>query len=139
MTPWTVRSLPGPSVHGDSLGKNTEQVAVPSSRGIFPTQGSNPSLPNCKQILYPLSHQGNPPINTSRILNARQPPLHQRSPTQFLARGRCYVLLAEAWLLLCYLVWSKPVYQVSYLEDMHIFWNKLMRLSFSQSLTGPPY
>ena len=29
-------------------------------QGIFPTQGSNPGLPHCRQTLYPLSHQGNP-------------------------------------------------------------------------------
>ena len=27
---------------------------------IFPTQGSNPGLPHCRQILYHLSHQGSP-------------------------------------------------------------------------------
>ena len=27
-------------------------------QGIFMTQGSNPGLPHCKQMLYPLSHQG---------------------------------------------------------------------------------
>ena len=26
-------------------------------QGIFPTQGSNPSLPHCSQMLYRLSHQ----------------------------------------------------------------------------------
>ena len=31
-------------------------------QGIFPTQGSNPSLPHCRQILYHLSHQGSPEI-----------------------------------------------------------------------------
>ena len=30
--------------------------------GIFPSQGSNPGLPHCRQILYCLSHQGNPRI-----------------------------------------------------------------------------
>ena len=29
-------------------------------QGIFPTQGWNPGLLNCRQILYQLSHQGNP-------------------------------------------------------------------------------
>ena len=29
-------------------------------QGIFPTQGSNPGLPHCRQILYQLSHQGSP-------------------------------------------------------------------------------
>ena len=28
------------------------------SPGIFPTQGSNPGIPRCKQTLHPLSHQG---------------------------------------------------------------------------------
>ena len=29
-------------------------------QGIFPTQGSNPGLPHCRQPLYRLSHQGSP-------------------------------------------------------------------------------
>ena len=29
-------------------------------QGIFPTQGSNPSLPHCRGILYQLSHKGSP-------------------------------------------------------------------------------
>ena len=29
-------------------------------QGIFPTQGSNPSLPHCRQILHQLSDQGSP-------------------------------------------------------------------------------
>ena len=28
--------------------------------GVFPTQGSNPGIPHCRQILYCLSHQGSP-------------------------------------------------------------------------------
>ena len=27
-------------------------------QGIFPTQGSNPGIPHCRQTLYCLSHQG---------------------------------------------------------------------------------
>ena len=30
--------------------------------GIFPTQGLNPGLPHCRQILYQLSHKGSPYI-----------------------------------------------------------------------------
>ena len=38
-------------------------VGSPSPlQGIFPIQGSNPGLPNCRQILYQLSHQGSPRI-----------------------------------------------------------------------------
>ena len=40
-----------------------EWVAMPSSRGIFPTQGSNPSLLHCRRILYSLSHQRSPSMN----------------------------------------------------------------------------
>jgi len=29
-------------------------------QGIFPTQGSNPGLLHCRQILYQLSHKGSP-------------------------------------------------------------------------------
>ena len=31
-------------------------------QGIFPTQGLNPGLLHCRQILYQLSHQGSPGI-----------------------------------------------------------------------------
>ena len=31
-------------------------------QGIFPTQGSNPDLPHCRQILYRLSHKGSPTV-----------------------------------------------------------------------------
>ena len=32
-------------------------------QGIFPTQGSNPGLLHCRQMLYHLSHQGSPISN----------------------------------------------------------------------------
>ena len=53
-------SSPGSSVHGDSPGKNTGMGCHALLQGIFPTQGSNPGLLHCKQILYRLSHQGSP-------------------------------------------------------------------------------
>ena len=55
-------SLPGSSVHGDSPGKNIGVGWHSLLQRIFPTQGSNPGLPDCKQILYCLSHQGSPSI-----------------------------------------------------------------------------
>ena len=51
-------SLPGSSVHVDSLGKNTGVGCHAHFQRIFPTQGSNPSLLHYKQILYCVSHQG---------------------------------------------------------------------------------
>ena len=46
----------------DSPGRNTGVGCHALLQGIFPTQGSNPGLPHCGQILYPLSHQGSPRI-----------------------------------------------------------------------------
>ena len=53
-------SPPGSTVHGDSPGKNTGVGCHAFHQGIFLTQGSNPRLPYCRWILYPLSHQGSP-------------------------------------------------------------------------------
>ena len=53
-------SLPGSSVHGDSPGKNTGVGCHALLQGISPTQGWNPGLLPCKQILYHLTHQGSP-------------------------------------------------------------------------------
>ena len=53
-------SPPGSSVHGILRARILEWVAISFSRGVFPTQGSNPGLPHCRQILYRLSHQGIP-------------------------------------------------------------------------------
>ena len=45
----------------NSSGQNTGVGSLPfPSPGIFTTQGSNPGLPHCTQILYELSHQGSP-------------------------------------------------------------------------------
>ena len=53
-------SPPRSSVHGFLQARILEWVAIPFSRGVFPTQGSNPSFPHCRQILYYLSHRGSP-------------------------------------------------------------------------------
>ena len=53
-------SPPDSSVHGILQARKLDWVAMPSSRGIFPTQGSNPGLPHCRQIIYCLSHGGKP-------------------------------------------------------------------------------
>ena len=52
--------LPGSSVHGILQAIILEWVAISSSRGIFLTQGSNPGLPHCRQILYYVSHHASP-------------------------------------------------------------------------------
>ena len=42
----------------DSPAKNTGVSCHALHQGIVPTQGLNPGFPNCRQILYHLSHQG---------------------------------------------------------------------------------
>ena len=44
----------------NSPGQNTGVGSLSLLQGIFPTQGSNPSLPHCRWILYHLRPQGSP-------------------------------------------------------------------------------
>ena len=60
---WKSRSVVSDSLwpHGlyspwNSLGHNTGVGSFSLLQGIFPTQGWNPDLPHCRQILYQLSH-----------------------------------------------------------------------------------
>ena len=46
----------------NSPGKNNGVGSPSLLQEIFPTQGSNPGLPHCWQILYQLSHKGSPRI-----------------------------------------------------------------------------
>ena len=42
----------------DSPGKNTRVGCQAVLQGVFPAQGSNPSLLQCRRIIYCLSHHG---------------------------------------------------------------------------------
>ena len=42
----------------NSPGQNTGVHSLSLLQWIFPTQGSKPGLPHCRQILYQLSHKG---------------------------------------------------------------------------------
>ena len=53
-------SLPGSSVCGDSLGKNSGVGYNFLLQRIFPTQGFYPGLLHCRWILYYQSHQRSP-------------------------------------------------------------------------------
>ena len=58
-TPWTLWDA---MVHmyspWNSPGQNPGVGSLSLLQGIFPTQGSNPSLLHCRRILYQLSHEG---------------------------------------------------------------------------------
>ena len=53
-----------------SPGQNTGVGTLSLLQGIFPTQGSNPGLPHCRQSLYQLSHKGSPVVN--RVLKRKK-------------------------------------------------------------------
>ena len=65
-------SLPGSSVHGDSPGKNSGVGCHALLQGIVPTQGSNPCLLYGRQILYHLSHQGRPILDSFIVVQVNQ-------------------------------------------------------------------
>ena len=44
------------TIHGILQARILDSLSL--LQGIFPTQGSNPDLPHCSQILYQLSHKG---------------------------------------------------------------------------------
>ena len=46
----------------NSPGQNTGVGSLSLLQGIFPTQGLNPGLSHCRQILYQLRHEGSPRI-----------------------------------------------------------------------------
>ena len=53
VTPWTIESM-------DFSRPEYGVGSLSLLQGIFPTQGSNPCLPHCRQILYQLSYQRSP-------------------------------------------------------------------------------
>ena len=56
LTPWAVAYQVSPS-----MGFSSENTGVGCHfllQELFPTQGLNPGLPHCRQMLYRLSHQG---------------------------------------------------------------------------------
>ena len=57
--PWTIAHQ-APLSMGILQARILEWVAMPSSKGIFLTQGLNPGLLHCRWILYQLSYQGSP-------------------------------------------------------------------------------
>ena len=78
-------SLPHSSVHGIFPGKSTGVGCQILLQRIFPTQGSNPGLPHCRQTLYHLSHKGTPhapthTTDTPHMLPTPHPPTHH-TPT----------------------------------------------------------
>ena len=95
-------SLRPHTVHGILQARILEWVSLLLLQGIFPTQGWNPGLQNCRRMLYQLSHMGSP-----RILEWVAYPFSRGIfPTQESNRG----------LLCC----RRILYQLSYQGSPHI-------------------
>ena len=62
-----------------SPGQNTGVGSLSLLQGIFPTQGSNPGLPYCRQIHYQLSYQGSPTVYSVQFSSVQFSP--QSCPT----------------------------------------------------------
>ena len=67
-------SPPGSSVHGILQARILEWVTIPSSRGIFSTQGLNVGLLHCRWILYCLSQGWS--LNLQILRGGRSIPKH---------------------------------------------------------------
>ena len=59
-----------PKYAWDSPDKNSGMDSHSLLQGLFPTQGSNPGLLNCRQILYHLRHQGSPVVYSRKLIIA---------------------------------------------------------------------
>ena len=56
----------------NSPGQNTGVGSISFLQGIVPTQGSNLSLPHCRQILYELNHKGSSPEYSLELMLKRK-------------------------------------------------------------------
>ena len=97
----------------DSPGQNTGVGNLSRLQGIFPTQGSNPGLLHCRQILYQLSHQGSPRIlallqRIFSIQESNQGLLHSRQIFYQLSYQRSTSITDSKSLhiCLCFQVWQ---------------------------------
>ena len=99
-TPWCVAHRT-PLSMGILQARILEWVCHTLFQGIFPTQRSNPCLPQCRQILYFLGHQGRPRIlewvaypfsrGTSQPKNRTRSPVLQTFSTSWATRKAIYM------------------------------------------------
>ena len=70
VTPWTIYSLPGPTVHGVFQARVLEWVAISFSR--VSSRPRDQICLHCRQILYWWSHQGSPKLKVKMkmVLNS---------------------------------------------------------------------
>ena len=137
----------------NSPGQNTGVGSCVLLQGIVPTEGSNPSLPHCRQILYHLSHQGSPhppavvvqslsrvrlftiPWTADREARLLCPLLSSQSLLKLMSiesvMPSSYLILCHPLLLLPSIFPSITVF--SNKSALHIRWPKYWSFSFSIS------
>ena len=99
-------NLPGSPVHGIIQSRIPEWVAIPFSKGTFPTLAWKLGLLHCRQILYHLSHQGswyltlksNPPLGVTHF-----------SLGVSYANIMFFVFFLLATLSICILFWGRGI------------------------------
>ena len=86
----------------NSPGQNTGVGSLFLLQETSPTQGSNPGLSRCRQILYQLSHQGNPRISPTRYLMFYLPS-SLNIPQISRLEGDCFLGLGYLGIIPCFL------------------------------------
>ena len=79
----------------NSPGQNTGEGSLSFLQGIFPTQGSNPGLPHCRQIFLPAEPQGKPKNSGVGSLSLLQRIFPTQESNQGLLRCRWILLPAD--------------------------------------------
>ena len=95
----------------NSPGQNTGVGSLSLLQGIFPTQGSNPDLLHCRQILYQLSYKG-----SLRILEW----------IAYLFQGICRIQESNQGLLHC----TQILYQLNYQGSPLVFFTSFNSFSY---------
>ena len=102
----------------NSPGQNTGMGCLSLLQGMFSTQGSNPGLLHCRQILYQLSHKGSPRILewVAYLFSRVSSWPWNRTGVSWIA-GRYFKPAFSSKLLICSLILSVKK------ESIHIFFS----------------
>ena len=132
----------GTPIQWNTPGKNTGGGCHSLFQGIFPTQGSNPGLLHCRQILSCLSHQGSPNIG-GVVTKSKNPLAHgtQSYKTVFSQKSvyhetRCFILtLRTSYHCVLYLNFLKQEhFLTSKLSHWFFHFSQLLCLTFKASI-----
>ena len=103
----------------DSPGNNTGVGCHFLLQGIFLTQGSNPCLPHCRQMSYPLSHQGSP----DGLFSKQSTLMNESTVNNYIFIITCICIVCKLYLYICccFSLYLSSVYLPAYLENLYIY------------------